>query len=83
MTEQQRKPTPWLWWTLAGLMLLVAYPLSMGPVAWVFEICDVENGEWASELATVFYRPIGRLVAWSPACESIYIQYLSLWVKDL
>lgn len=34
MTEQ-RKPIPWSWWTLAVLMLLVAYPLSMGPAMWL------------------------------------------------
>lgn len=35
--EEQCKPTRWGLWLVVGLVLLVAYPLSMGPVSWLID----------------------------------------------
>lgn len=33
--EEKRKPRRWGRWLVLGLVLLVAYPLSLGPVVWL------------------------------------------------
>ena len=38
--EEKRKILPWYWWPVAGLLVLVAYLLSSGPVVWL--LCRLE-----------------------------------------
>lgn len=79
---EQRKSIPWFWWTAAGLMLLVAYPLSMGPVGWLFEVCELDGDHWAYDVADLVYWPIGNLEKMSPALRALADQYLALWLTD-
>lgn len=58
--------------------LIVAYPLSMGPLWWLVtegHISD-ETGGW---IGRTFYTPIGWLVESSDICMGIFVWYLSLF----
>ena len=55
--EEEQKPRPWLTWLVVGLVLLVAYPFSLGPYLFL-----VVNG-FVSEpvhafVIDVIYRPL-------------------------
>lgn len=57
--EKTRKPKSWLTWFAIGLMSLVAYPLSSGPVAW-FEVHG-NPSPTTTEFLWAVYAPV-RLV---------------------
>ncbi len=67
--EEKRKPIPWFWWTVAGLMMLVAYPLSMGPILRL-----VSDGYLPKEMRAI-YRPLGWVIERSPPP----VQRVLLW----
>ncbi|MDB5340920.1 MAG: hypothetical protein JWN70_6539 [Planctomycetaceae bacterium] len=83
MTDEQLKPTPWLWWTVAGLiLLLVVYPLSIGPVGWFMEFVGLDDrNHWTARLLRIVYAPVLMLGHSSPDAEEIMRQYLLLWMK--
>lgn len=67
-------------WTLVTLALLVAYPLSMGPVWWITSRTDVFD-DVVEPAAQVVYDPIVWLDDHGPKWFGKFITwYLRLWV---
>ena len=80
MTEK-RKPIPRLWWTIAGQLFLVGYPLSIGPAAWALHAIGIDApGHWLADAAGVVYMPILLLAESSPQREALFLRYIELWV---
>ncbi|MDB5337802.1 MAG: hypothetical protein JWN70_3421 [Planctomycetaceae bacterium] len=78
-TESNRKPIPWYWWTLAGLILLVAYPLSLGPVGWALEWSRVDGDSLIATVFYSFYSPLVQLYQYAPGVRDIYMPYYEWW----
>lgn len=77
MTEQ-RKSIPWYWWTLAGLLLLVAYPLSAGPAYGL-----IRPGYITVEMFNCVYAPLGWLCDQMPrSIAKILLWSLHLWIEE-
>ena len=76
--EEKQKPRRWSMWLVVGLALLVAYPLSIGPMYFL-----ANNGylpQWVGKLR--IYRPLhflGEQI--QPIAEWTY-WYCSLWVDE-
>jgi hypothetical protein len=62
MTADHKKPGVAFWTTVVVVVMLVVYPLSLGPVCWI--TCQMERGEG---LVAVIYRPILWTVSDNPA----------------
>ena len=78
--EEMRKPIAWLWWTVAALMLLVAYPLSLGPAAWCIHAAGVTDGShWACQTLEFVYAPIIKIAESSPNIEKVARRYVEFW----
>jgi hypothetical protein len=78
MTEK-RKTNRWLTWLVVGLTLLVAYPLSAGPVGWMFRrgLLPMQS-KWQAD---VFYYPLGWLVNNDiEPFASGFVWYVFLWL---
>ena len=74
--DPSRGSIPWLAMTLA--ILILAYPLSMGPLWWLVKeghISD-ETGNW---IGTTFYAPIRLAVESSDTFRDWFLWYLSLF----
>ncbi|MDB5340916.1 MAG: hypothetical protein JWN70_6535 [Planctomycetaceae bacterium] len=80
MTEQ-RQSTPWLWWTLAGLMLFVAYPLSIGPTVWICRAIGIDNPDhWAAAYVRFLYAPVIIPAQSSRTTDQLLLDYLGFWI---
>lgn len=79
MTEQ-RKTISWLWWTVAGLMLLVAYPLSLGPIVWLHGHDYLPESEMFYQATALYCEPCNWLLVAYPDSmpAKVLIWYLSL-----
>lgn len=60
--EEKRKPKRWLMWLVVGLLLLIAYPLSLGPVRWAAQHISVSGNGIIAQCLEVFYSPLVWLV---------------------
>lgn len=80
---QNRKPKGWAWWaTVAVLVTLVAYPLSLGPATWLHHK-DLIPTTFEPFVWKVFYRPIVVLHESGPLSIARAIEwYSSLWDPD-
>jgi len=70
----------WSWIAVVALGILTLYPLSQGPVIWLY----IVRGE-ATWLAPVFrvYRPIYVLEAHLPeSARKPYRKYCSWWIRN-
>ena len=66
----------WTWYLAAVIaLLLVVYPLSIGPAAWL-----VQHEYIPSRVARTVYMPLTFLLRQSSAIENLYGRYLELWV---
>jgi hypothetical protein len=73
--EKQKRGTPWLASWL--FILLVVYPLSIGPANW---LCNhLEMPQWVGDAAKVFYAPILLLYENFDWFERLLDWYASLW----
>lgn len=63
-------------------MLLVAYPLSTGPVAWLFVAFGVDDNDGWQYAFRFVYSPVLRIVRGSPDAATLYWEYLKLWIGD-
>ena len=81
MSDAQNKgPGVAFWMTVTMAVLLVVYPLSIGPVAW---LVDREMlPEAVAEPLGIVYLPLQYVVASSPATMHLYAWYVSLWMRD-
>jgi len=70
----RKHPSASLWITVALVMMLVAYPLSMGPVCWIrdrnSQIVDVP----------IVYAPVGRVARCARPLRDATEEYLKWWV---
>ena len=72
---------PGRWRRAAGIavMLLVVYPLSMGPA---FSLMDATGDERVQKCVGIIYRPNGMVFYSSPYVQAAFLWYLGLWVSD-
>ncbi|MBL4886186.1 MAG: hypothetical protein JKY95_16845 [Planctomycetaceae bacterium] len=65
-------------WIIALVVLLLLYPLSLGPLAWL-----QMNGYLPESVVVVLgatiYAPLGWLVGSNEWCGELYVWYLSFW----
>lgn len=70
----------YIYWAIAGLILIASYPLAVGPYAWL-----VQNGQlsWESfqKIDPIFY-PVGKHSREHETVNALYRSYLKLWLKD-
>jgi hypothetical protein len=69
MSEEKRKSRTWIAWTALGLLLL-AYPLSMGPV---LKYANLRSG------IGVVYEPVGQICESLPPLRALKDWYTRLW----
>jgi len=80
MNESQRKPGVTFWATIVLTLVLVAYPLSWGPVLW-----PESSGNFPESLiwADRAYDPIRWILSISPdAVGETWNLYLMLWASN-
>jgi hypothetical protein len=75
--DPKKKPTARFWITVALLVVLVAYPLSMGPISWIFFHVLPKS---SLPLINALYAPIEWAAGCSPIAGSAAEWYVSLWV---
>jgi hypothetical protein len=78
MTAERKKPTAAFWITVALVAVLVGYPLSQGPMLWVY----IAHSEpvWMDPLLHA-YRPINILKSCLPRSASKpYRKYCFWWI---
>ena len=73
-----RKKLGWPFWTTITLLVVVAYPLSVGPVWWILGQRDWP--EWMNTFEQVFYWPLGWLMGNSPLLTEWMLWYMRLWI---
>ncbi len=76
--DQKKKPTAGLWITIALIVVLVGYPLSIGPALYV--ATRRPNPEAAIEIVWPVYRPLGALAEHFPRLRDLMHSYVSHWV---
>lgn len=77
-----RRRSPWVWGAVTALMVVVAYPLSLGPVCWL-----VEKRQISPALAVSIYVPLVKMnyedLRGQPSWRGGPIdKYASLWSKS-
>lgn len=78
--EDKRQPNPWHWWTVAVMMLLVAYVLSAGPAMMLQDrvLQRTRFGGWYG----IVYAPLRWLSDSSPEpISQSYNWYVELWYE--
>ncbi len=88
MTDQPPLPkriawfAPWTWkrrwWVLSGLLLVVGYPLSLGPVFWVVERNVLPHP--VAQALEYFYLPLLTLGYVSESLANLLHWYLAFFV---
>src|SRR5262245_39415133 len=80
ITSDRKKPGVAFWATVTMVVLVVLYPLSIGPVIW---LVDREMlPERFAEPVAVFYFPLEWAVGSSDATAQIYAWYARLWMRE-
>ena len=72
MSKLQEKSRAWINW---AAVLLLAYPISVGPAAW---ICSVTDRDWMWSAYANIYRPLIWAVTRSRITDSVYSWYVGL-----
>lgn len=81
MVTEQRKPSPWYWWTLTAFVFPVAYPLSLGPVAWGLEKFELDDPYLVGSLQFL-YAPVNQVAESSPSLFlDAYKAYVDWWLN--
>jgi hypothetical protein len=72
----------WGWWLGIGLaVLLIAYPLSLGPVEWSIEDADIPR--WMQTALEWFYAPISTALDYLPrSVVKAYVRYVRWWTPN-
>jgi hypothetical protein len=78
MTCDRKKPTAGFWITAALVAVLVGYPLSFGPLAWLITRDLVP--EWSASFLNAYTAPL-NWAAQSETVEDVYLWYTSFWVS--
>jgi hypothetical protein len=78
MTTDRKKPTAGFWITVALVAVLVAYPLSLGPIIWIFGHTSPPLS--AFQIAGWIYEPLDWTIKRSPQpISDLFVNYLALW----
>ena len=87
MAEQmtdRKHPTPAIWLTVALIAVLVAYPLSAGPVCWTARLLSFHgtiSAEQCQQLTENLYAPAQWVAVNSPAPVGSAVEwYMRLWI---
>jgi hypothetical protein len=88
MDDKRKKPF-WPWITIALFVVLLAYPLSMGPFLWLSDVTSIRvrresPGAWsAANAAVIFIDPLYDPLRWiAPRFEvtdDAWNRYCSWW----
>ena len=78
MTDTRKKLGWPFWTTITLLVVFVAYPLSMGPMRWIYSKASFPG--WFAHVHNVFYGPLDWVYINSPLFEKWMNWYLSFWV---
>ena len=74
----RKKPGVAFWATVVVVALLVAYPLSLGPVTWLDDHGMIPKGAWLA--AYQIYRPLDVAAGKAPKpIRNVLFWYVSLW----
>ena len=77
-----RKKPGVAFWAKVALVVVLAYPLSLGPVCWAMNRgSDLDLGSWL--VAGRIYVPIILLAENSVAAKSVMKWYIELWTNSL
>ena len=79
MTRSPKKPGVAFWATVVVVVVLVGYPLSLGPVLWVYNA--VEQPRWFLNSIVAFYRPMLQLMTSEVAIARFYSGYVGWWQR--
>jgi hypothetical protein len=72
----KKKTRVWGWWL--AVILLVVYPLSIGPAFWVCQVAGPENR--ATKITYfVVYGPLLMVCSRVPPLKNLATWYVSLW----
>ena len=78
MISSSKKPGVAFWATVVVVVVLVAYPLSLGPVTWLDNHEKLPNGAWTA--AYWIYRPLDVAACKAPKpIRNVLFWYVSLW----
>jgi hypothetical protein len=81
MTDAQNKrPGVTFWGAVTMVVLLVLYPLSIGPVIWLVDR-GMLSERFAAPVAIVYF-PLEWAVGSSSAAAQMYAWYASLWMRE-
>lgn len=79
--SSESKQSAWRYVAWAAFLILVAYPLSTGPVIWALYKIDPDLTGWPTVAVNNFYQPIDALCAF-PEVETIFESYRRLFVDQ-
>ncbi len=78
--DNRKRPGAGFWATII-LAALVAYPLSIGPVAWLD--MKLDSPKWLETIGTVVYAPLFYSVDHGPTrVTEFYESYLTWWMES-
>jgi len=75
-TKNPRQRFPLMAWLVMGLVMMVAYPLSAGPVVWMFQHDYLPDSLFPA--AQVFYAPLAVIENF-PWALRLFEWYTGLW----
>jgi len=79
---RKQKRSTWAVWVWLVAMLLVFYPLTSGPVAWIVEKTDPNYSGWPTTAANIAYLPLAVAVE-KTGMQPVLIRYTGLFVGPL
>lgn len=79
MSSNNKKPGIAFWSTVAAAVLVILYPLSIGPLIWLADRGMLP--EEAAGLIGIIYYPLELAAASSDATIRLYSWYASLWMR--
>ncbi len=80
MSDDQKQPGVAFWATLAVVVVLVLYPLSAGPAAWLVTVAG--EPVWLEDVFELSYLPVNLAVSMMPApINDACNGYLSWWAS--
>ncbi|QDT49790.1 hypothetical protein Pan258_38450 [Symmachiella dynata] len=70
----------YIYWAIAGLILIASYPLAVGPYAWLVQSRQL-SVESFHKIDPVFY-PLEKYSRDHEMVGALYGSYLKLWLSD-
>ena len=87
MVDNQQKSTRWALWIIVCLLAVVAYPLSLGPYAFVVDLVFLEMLQYEDDItltAMMVYYPVFYALQYAPApVQHWYQSYMDGWYISL